>query len=99
MFLSNRCNIKEVLLYPAMKPEDPEAIAKQKALVAKAKSYNDPSAAAAPASGGASAASAPAFPPSAPCPATVGGAKVDVATPAGLAAVTKALGANTYLGG
>ena len=104
MFLSDKCNIKEVLLYPAMKPEDNEAIEKQRKRVLDARAHDAPGGTSSSplqvAAAGASApGSTPAFPPSPPCPATVGGKQVDLATPAGLAALASALGSNTYLGG
>ena len=90
MFLSDKCNIKEVLLFPQMKPDDSSAWEKQKASVAAAvgKVGGHPIAAAAPAAN---------FGPAQTV--KLGGSDVNVASADGMKKLNDLLKKDSYLGG
>jgi len=91
MFLSNKCNIKEVLLFPQMKPDDSEAWEKQKASVAAAvgRGGSNPAAAAA----------APATNFGAAQTVQLAGDDTNVASAAGMEKLNGLLSKSPYLGG
>lgn len=87
MFLSDKCNIKEVLLFPQMKPDDAAAWEKQKASVALATG----------AGGGQAAAPALNFGPASTV--ALNGTPTNVASAAGMDQLNGMLKKSSYLGG
>jgi lysyl-tRNA synthetase class 2 len=90
MFLSDKCNIKEVLLFPQMKPDDAAAWEKQKASVAAA-TGNAP--------GGVAAAAAPAVDFGPASSVSLDGASTNVASADGMGKLDALMKKNAYLGG
>lgn len=90
MFLSDKCNIKEVLLFPQMKPDDAAAWEKQKASVAAA-TGNAP--------GGVAAAAAPTVDFGPASSVSLDGASTNVASADGMGKLNALLKKNAYLGG